>query len=194
MLAGAAHSGPHSGRTWLRWSTVLLPAVQCGCCRSVRTPCRGRRCPPCPGRAGSRCPAGRVRCPRGRTAGVRQAASGQPVSAGRVDLALDQRRRATATCAALPWCRTGGCWSAAVLPQPAGKPDTVAGVWVAAELDAADAVAVRRVGVRTAGVRPGPCRSLRVSAATGTGRLAGGCWRGAATAGRRGRAGGRAGR
>jgi hypothetical protein len=49
-------------------------------------------------------------------------------------------------------------------------------------------------GVRTAGVRPGHCRSLRVSAATGTGRLAGGCWTGPATAGRRGRAGGRAGR
>jgi hypothetical protein len=41
-------------------------------------------------------------------------------------------------------------------------------------------------GVWTPGVRPGPCRSLRVSPTTGTGRLPGGRWRGAATAGRRG--------
>jgi hypothetical protein len=87
------------------------------------------------------------------------------------------------------------------LATPSGRLDggRGAGVRSAAELDA---VSVRcpplrpetAAWVRTAAVRPGPCRSLPVSAATGTGRLAGGCWRGAATAGRRGRAGGRAGR
>jgi hypothetical protein len=122
-------------------------------CRSVRTPCCGRRCPRCRG----------VRAP-----GVRQAASGvhasgQPVSAGRVDLALDQCRRATTSCAALPWCRNGGCGSAAILPQPAGSQTLwpVAGwlrnrtprtPWLSAAASGT-AVAVRRVGVRTVGVQ-----------------------------------------
>ena len=79
--------------------------------------------------AGSRCPAGRVR-----TAGTRRPRRPGP---------LDQRRRASATCVALASRRNGGCGSAAVLPQPAGQPDTAAGVWAAAEPDTADAVAVR---------------------------------------------------
>jgi hypothetical protein len=112
----------------------------------------------------------------------------------------DQRGRPSATCAAAAavpeW---GGCGSAAVLPQPA----SAAAAWVAAEPDAADtvavrccsatAVAVRRAGVRTDGACCGHCRSLRASAATGTGRPAG-AWTAAATAGTRGRAGGRVGR
>jgi hypothetical protein len=51
----------------------------------------------------------------------------------------DQRRRANPTCAVLPPRRNGGCGSAADLPQPG----TAAGVWVAAEPDTADALAVR---------------------------------------------------
>jgi hypothetical protein len=165
-----------------------------GRCRSVRMSCRGRGCPQCRG----------VRAPGVRQAASDVRASGQPISVGCVDLAHvtsadEQAQRARR-------CRGVGRWlrSAAVLPRPAGQPDTAAGVWVAAEPDVADArggllllsgtaVGVRTVGVRTVGVRRGRCRSLWVSAATGTGRPAGG-WTGAATAGRRGRAGGRAGR
>jgi hypothetical protein len=194
-----------SGRIWLRCWTVLLPAVQRGHCSSVRMllwrsrvsevpracalPVSGRP-PPVSACLDSRYP---------------PAASTGP---------LDQRRRANATCGALPWCRIGGCGSAAVLPQPAGQLDMAAGVWVAAEPDAVDAFAVRccfrnrgrcpqgrarTVGVRRVGVRRGHCRSLRVSAATGTGRMPGGRWtRAAATAGTPGRvhsaAGRRAGR
>jgi hypothetical protein len=81
-------------------STVLLsgcpawPLPQC-----PYLPCRGRGCPQCRGRAGCRCPVGRVRCPRVRTAGLRPRRPGL----------RDQRSRASATCAALRWCRMGGC-------------------------------------------------------------------------------------
>src|SRR5215211_9194528 len=37
--------GSRSGRTWLRWSTVLLPAIQRGRCRSARMPGGSRGCP-----------------------------------------------------------------------------------------------------------------------------------------------------
>jgi hypothetical protein len=56
---------------------------------------------------------------------------------------LDQCRRASATWAALPWCRNGSSGSAAVLPQPAAQPGTAAGVQGVADPDKADAVAVR---------------------------------------------------
>ena len=123
------HIGVRSGQTPLRGG-------ERSCCRLSSVPLP--QCPPCPaavagvrsaGRAGSRCSAGRVRCPRIRTA--------VPVAASTWQ--LDQGRRANPTCAILPSRRNGGCGSAAVLPQP----DTAAGVWVAAKPDTAEALAVR---------------------------------------------------
>jgi hypothetical protein len=104
--------GCGGGRCCCRLSSVAAAAVSA-------CPCRGRGCPQCRGRAGSWCPAGRVRCSRVRTAGTSRPRRPGP---------LDQRKRATPPCAALPWCRNGGCGPAAVLPQPAGQPDTAAGV------------------------------------------------------------------
>jgi hypothetical protein len=75
--AGAGHGGPipvghgwGAGRLCCRLSSVAAAAVSA-------CPCRGRGYPPCRGVADARCPAGRD--------GVR--ASGQPLSAGCVDLA-----------------------------------------------------------------------------------------------------------
>jgi hypothetical protein len=120
-----------SGRTWLRWCTVVLPAVQRGRCRSVRMPLRRPRVSAVPERAGSRCPAGHLRYPHVRAAGTSRLRRPGP---------LDQRRRASPTRTALPSRRNGGCGSAAVLPQPAGQPDTAAAVQVVAEPDTAAAV------------------------------------------------------
>ena len=72
---------------------------------------------------------------------------------------LDQRRRANSTCAVPPWRRNGGCWSAAVLPQP----DTAAGVGVAAEPDTADALAVRCCSQNRGRCPQGRCRDGWVS-------------------------------
>jgi hypothetical protein len=87
--------GCGGGRFWCRLSSgEPLP-------RCVRMPQRRSRMSAVPGRAGSRCPAGRLRCPRVRTADIRRLRRPGP---------LDQRRPASATCAALPWCRNGGLW------------------------------------------------------------------------------------
>jgi hypothetical protein len=127
----------------------------------------------------------RVRCPCVRTAAT---------SRLRRPGLRDQHRRASATWAALPWCRNGGSGSAAVLPQPAAQPDTAAGVQGVAEPDTADAVDVRccfrnRGRVRTVDVRRGHFCSLRVSAATGTVRRVGDHWWDAASASGREQAG-----
>jgi hypothetical protein len=126
----------------------------------------------------SACPCGSRRCPQCRSvraSGVRQAtsgvcASGQPLPAGRVDLACvssaDERAQGVRCC-------HGAAKAAVGPPQPAGQPDTATGVQGVAEPDTADAVAVcccfrnrgrvsgRLAGVRTVGVHRGHCRSLR---------------------------------
>jgi hypothetical protein len=124
--------------------------IQRGRCRRARMPRRQSWVSAVPGRAGSRCPAGRLRCPC-----VRTAATSRLRRPGR----RDQHRRASATWAALPWCRNGGSGSAAVLPQPAAQPDTAAGVQGVAEPDPADAwmsaaASGTAVGVRTVGRCP----------------------------------------
>jgi hypothetical protein len=198
VLASAAQRSPvRAGHRLRRW-TPLLPAVQRGRCRSVRLPCGGRGCPQGPGRADARCPAGRLWCPRVRTAGIRRLR----VDLAQVTSADEQAQRARP-------CRRAATAAAGppqFLPEPAGQPDTAAdGHPQAAEPDTAHAVAarlllpeprtgVRTVGVRTVSVRRGHGSSLRVSAATGTGRLPGDRWTGAATAGRRERAGAGGGR
>jgi hypothetical protein len=68
---------PFRSDTVAGWWTVLLPAVQRGRCRSVPMPCGGRGCPQCRG----------VRAPGVRQAASGVQASGQPFSAGCVDLA-----------------------------------------------------------------------------------------------------------
>jgi hypothetical protein len=131
VLAGAAHCGPPSGRTWRRWCTVLLPAVQRGPVPQCPNTPHGRRgCPHCRS----------VRFPvSGRPRPV--SASGQPVAAGHVSTwpRWPAQTSNHNLCAAVCWM--GGYGSATV--QPAGQPDTAAGAWVAAESDIADALAVR---------------------------------------------------
>jgi hypothetical protein len=104
------------------------------------------------------------------------------------------RRAATAATGPPPSCRSRA-------PRPVSgwlRNRTPRTPWLSAAAPGT-AVGVHKVGgrtggVRTAGVRHRPCRSLRVSTATGTGRRPGVRWRGAATAGTPGRADGRAGR
>jgi hypothetical protein len=84
--------------------------------------------------AGCRCPAGRLRCPRGRTAGIHRQRRPGPG---------DQRGRASATCAALPSRRNGGRGSAPSCRSRPGDRTPRVGIWVAAEPDTADALAVR---------------------------------------------------
>jgi hypothetical protein len=137
-------------------------------------PCRGRGYPQCQG----------VRAP-----GLRQAASGvRPVSArcprvwtagicrARRPGPLDQRRRASATCAR---CRRAGTAAAGLPPSCRSRPGsrtprpvdthrlrnrTPRTLWLSAAASGTAVgvrtVGVRRVGVRTAGVRRGHCRSL----------------------------------
>jgi hypothetical protein len=184
VLAGAAHCGPvpvghgcGGGRCCRRLSSLATAAVS-------TYSCGGGGCPHCRGVRAPGCPAGHVRCPRVRTAGLRRPRRPGP---------LDQRRRASPSRVALPSRRNGGSG-----PPPSwrSRSDTAAGVWVAAEPDTADALAVRCC-FRNRGRCPEGSVSRRlVSAAdtsaacrcpsaTGTGRPVGGRWTGAATAGRR---------
>jgi hypothetical protein len=122
--------GSRSGRT-------PLPGGERSCCRLSSVAAAAVSPVPCGGRG----------CPQRRACGLPMVGRPPPVSTqpdSRAPLAastwqLDQRRRTNPTCPVLPSRRNGGCGSAAVLPQP----DTAAGVWVAAEPDTADALAVR---------------------------------------------------
>jgi hypothetical protein len=196
MLAGAAHRGPFRLDT-----AAVVHSCAAGLC-SAPLPQRPRALPRSPVSTvrAPGCPAGHLWCPR---------ASGQPVSAGRVDLApLNQRRReaqrarcrrcGTAaagppqSCRSRPGSRTRGRCPGSFgtgrrgCPLPLPEPRSVSGRWsVSGRSVSAGWVSGRLVSGRSS-VRRGHCRSLRVSAATGTGRLAGVHSSGAATDGTHG--------
>jgi hypothetical protein len=140
----------------------IARSAPCGAarCRSVRMPLRQSQVSAAPERAGSRCPAGHLRCPRVRTAATsRLRRPGQ----------RDQHRRASATCAALPWRRNGGCGFAAA-GRPAGhrgRCPRSCGTGHGGRcgcpllLPEPRSVSGRLAGVRTAGVHHGHRRRLR---------------------------------
>jgi hypothetical protein len=150
-------------------------------------PCRSCGCPHRRAVAGDRCPARGVRCPRVRAGGVRR-----PRRLSWLTSAAEQAWRRGRTPSWDGDCGSPQSWPAAVHPGNRG-PRAVSG---RREIGRCDSVLCRCCSrdVRTVGVRRGHCRSLRVSTATETGRLAGGRWTGAATAGTRGPVGAGGGR
>ena len=161
VLAGAAH-----------WSPVPVGHG----CRVVDDSAAG--CPAwplprvsaVPGRAGSRCSAGRVRCPRIRTTVLRWLRRpGHLTSADeQIQHAGSCRRAATAAAGPRPSYRSRTLrpvsgWPRNRTPRPP---------WLSAAARRT-AVGVHKVGVWTAGVRRRHCRSRWVSTATGSGRRPG---------------------
>jgi hypothetical protein len=184
---------PPAARTWR--GTQQVSAEPSRCPRN-RTP---RQCPRC-GWACGRVLAGRLLFTADTAAALSRTETPRPPVADRPGTPTDCGSGTGRHLPTLPGCPR--CLrNCGYLAVPSGRLDGSrgAGVRSAADLDAGSVrcpplLPQPAAGVRTPGVRSGHCRSRRVSAATGTGRLADGHWRGAATAGRRGPAGGRAGR
>jgi hypothetical protein len=160
----ALASGGRAGRCrTLRSLSGRTPAAAVDASAAGCPACLLPRCPDAPAAVAGVCSAGSPRASDVRQAAAGVRASGPPVLAGCVDLARVTSADERAQRHALPSRRSSGCGCAAVRPQPAGQPDTAAGVWVTPEPDTADALAVHccsgtaagvhKVGVHKVGVR-----------------------------------------